>query len=48
MRVSCNYVKNIESELNVGSNEDVAAAQFITLHENNIEESDKQDIFTNI
>ena len=36
--------KNIDSQLNVGSNEYVASASFMTLHGNNIEEYDKQDI----
>ena len=40
--------KNIESQLNVGSNEYIAAASLPNLHGNNIGESDKQDIFTNI
>ena len=33
--------KNIESQLNVGSNEYVTAASLYTLHDDNIEESDK-------
>ena len=32
----------------VGSNKDVAAASLLTLHDNNIEDFDKHDIFTNI
>ena len=40
--------KNIESQSNVGSNEDVAAVSLLTLYVDNIDESDKQDIFTNI
>ena len=36
-RVRCQYVKNIESKLNVGSNEDVVAAYLLTFHEDNIE-----------
>ena len=40
--------KNIEYQLVVGSNEYVAAASLITLHGDNIEEYDKQDIVTNI
>ena len=40
--------KNVESEFNVSSNEDVADSSFITLHDNNIQESDNQDIVTNI
>ena len=32
----------------VGINEDVAAASLLTLHDNNIEDFDKHDIFTNI
>ena len=40
--------KNIESQLNVGSSEDVAAESLLTLYEDKIEESDKQYIFTNI
>ena len=38
----------MESQLNVGINEDVAAASLITLHGKNIEEPDKQDIVTKI
>ena len=34
--------------MNVGSNEYVAAASFLTCHDDKIEESDKQDIVTNI
>ena len=40
--------KNIDSQLTVGSNEDVEAASLLTLHGSNIEESDKQHIVTNI
>ena len=40
--------KNIESQLNVGSNEYVVAAALITFHVNDIGEYDKQDIVTNI
>ena len=40
--------KNIEYTFIVGRNEDVAAASFFTLYEDNIEEYDKQDIVTNI
>ena len=36
-RVRCNYFKNMEYQLNIGSNEDVAAASFINLHGDNIE-----------
>ena len=38
-RFGCHYVKNIESELNVGIFGDVAAASLLTLHSDNIEES---------
>ena len=34
--------------MNVGSNEDVAAAPLLNFHGDSIEESDKQDIVTNI
>ena len=44
----CHYVKNIESKFNVGSNEDVEYESLLTLNVDNIEESDKQDIVTNI
>ena len=44
----CHYVKNIESQLVVGSNEYVVAASFIALDGNNIEDSDKKYIVTNI
>ena len=47
-KVRCNYVKKIESQLNVGSNEDVSYTSLLTFHDNNIEESEKQDIVTNI
>ena len=40
--------KNIESKLVVGSNKDIADASFLTFHGDNIKESDKQDIVTNI
>ena len=40
--------KNIESQLVVGSNEDIAAASFTTFNGGNIEEYDKQDIGTNM
>ena len=44
----CHYVRNIESQLNVGSNEDVADASLLNFHGQNIEEYDKQYIVTNI
>ena len=34
--------------MNFGSNEDVAAASLLIFHDDNIEESDKPDIVTNI
>ena len=37
--------KNIDTQLNVDSDEDVADTIFLTLHEYNIGEYDKQDIF---
>ena len=40
--------KNISSQLVVSSNEDVADASFIYLHSDNIEDSGKQDIVSNI
>ena len=40
--------KKLESLLYYVSNEYVAAASSLTLHVNNIEESDKKDIVTNI
>ena len=40
--------KNIESQLNVHSNGDAATTSLLTLHGDNIEESDKQDTVTNI
>ena len=40
--------KNKDSQLVVGSNEDVAAALLLTLHGDIIEDFDKQDIVTNI
>ena len=40
--------KNIGFKFNVGSNEYFASESLINLHEKNIEESDKQDIVTNI
>ena len=40
--------ENIEYQLVVSSDEDVAAASFISLHGNNIEDYDKQDIVSNI
>ena len=40
--------KDIEYQLNVASNEDVAAASLLNLHDDNIGESEKQDIVTNI
>ena len=33
---------NIESQLNVGKNDDVAVVSFLTLHSDNIEEYDKR------
>ena len=47
-RVRCHYVKNVESQLYVSSNEDIAYASLLTFHGDNIEESYKQDIVTNI
>ena len=41
LRVRCHYVKNIEYQLVVGSNEYIAAASLLDFHGNNIEESDK-------
>ena len=38
--------KNIESQLVIGSNEDVASASLIYLHGDKILEYDKQDIVT--
>ena len=40
--------KNKESQLFVISNEDVAPVSLMYLHGDNIEDSDKQDIFKNI
>ena len=40
--------KNVEFELNIGSNEDVVATSFLTLNDDNIEEYGKQDIVINI
>ena len=40
--------KNTESKFNVGSNKYVADASFLNFHDDNIEESDKQYIVTNI
>ena len=40
--------KNIKTQLNIGINEDVAAASLLTLHDKNVEEYEKQDIVTNI
>ena len=40
--------ENIESQLVVGINEDISATSLLTFHVNSIEESDKQDIVTNI
>ena len=40
--------KNIEYQLNVSINEDVAAASLFTFHGDHIEESDKQGIAANI
>ena len=40
--------KNIEYKFNVGSNDYIAATSLINLNDDNIEESDKQNIVTNI
>ena len=40
--------ENIEYQLVVGSNEYVASVSLLTLHGNSTEESDKQDVVTNI
>ena len=40
--------KYIESQLNVGSNEDVVAEELITFREDDIEEYEKQYIITNV
>ena len=40
--------KNIEYQLDVGSNEYVTDASLLNLYGENIEEYDKQDILTNI
>ena len=40
--------KNMESQMNVWSNEYVAAASLLNFCGGNIEESEKQDIVTNI
>ena len=40
--------KNIEDRLNVGINEYFAAESLVSLHGENIEEYDKQEITTNI
>ena len=39
---------NIESQLNVGSNGDVADVSLLTLNDKKIDEYEKQDIVTNI
>ena len=44
----CHYVKNVESQFFVGSNEYIVAVSFLTQNGNNIEEYDKQEIITNI
>ena len=46
--VGVNISKNIWSQLNIGSNEDVAASELLTFHVNNVEEYENQDIVTNI
>ena len=46
-RVRCHYVKNKQYKLVISINEYFAAASLLTLHGNNIEYSDKQDIFPN-
>ena len=40
--------KYIESQLNIGRNEDVVAESLLNFYYENIEESDKQDIVTTI
>ena len=45
--VRFHYVKNAESQLVVGSNKYVADTSLLTLHGENIEDSDKQDIVSN-
>ena len=40
--------KKYKNQLNVGSHEYVAAASFLTLHDDNIEKYEKQDIVTKI
>ena len=40
--------RQIESQLNAGSNEDAASALLLTFCDDNIEEFDKQNIVTNI
>ena len=40
--------KYIESQLNIGRNEDVVAESLLNFYYENIEEYDKQDIVTNI
>ena len=47
VRVRYNNDKNKEYQLVVSNNEDVAAPSFISLHDNNIEDYEKQDIVSN-
>ena len=43
--VRYHYVKNIEYQLNIGINEDVASESFLTFNDENNEESDKKYFF---
>ena len=43
----CHYVKNKESQVVVRSNGDVGAASLLSMHDDNIEDSEKQNIVSN-
>ena len=40
-RVRCKYFNNIESQLNLGSNDDVRSVSLLTFNDDNIGEYDK-------